>query len=63
MFQRTMNNSIESAIFVKFNVSINFTVALNKINEALTTFCRVRNSGSSCRQNQPKVHPDNLIFS
>ena len=56
-----MNNSTEIAIFVKFDVSINFT--LNKINEALATFCRDRNSGSSCRQNQPKVHPDNLIFS
>jgi len=58
-----MNNNIESAIFVKFDVSLNFTVALNKINEAVTTFCMVRNSGSSCRQNQPKVHPDDLIFS
>ena len=33
-----MNNNIESAIFVKFDVSLNFTVALNKINEAVTTF-------------------------
>ena len=35
MFQRTMNNNIESAIFVKFYVSLSFTVALNKINEAV----------------------------
>ena len=34
-----MNNNIESAIFVKFDVSLNFTVAFNKINEAVTTFC------------------------
>ena len=38
MFQRTMNNNIERAIFVKFDVSLNFTIALHKINEAVTTF-------------------------